>query len=823
MLTDNQLLHLTEETGYRLCNYDVDSSSNSSIEKSIIQPQQEKIFSASWDVNDPNTLYICLQNGCLKVCSLLNETVSKYDVKFNRFTALKPDQIDGVAMQQDKDNNSKGKVVYMHWDKMCTIPNRPYEILFLLGISQRIYYSALPGKGSIRSGDIQSKQPLISSTTRGDYPDFIYGTPILAISNHKSRITSLSVSPLGHMVSSGDDMGTVKLCMLQVLDEESNIQQFKQNQRKYSKSNSIAEDLKNYDIVINNCHAGPIFSMLWLPVINCKDNNIWYYGLMTGSIDKSVKLWRISCCTKNGITVNPWMIFDTLSTHVLCLNSYTIVEQDQTKQLSLTKLSNNNNNYINNNGRASNQINFDSIDKKNNYKSSKFIYISAGTNIGSVYVWKLSWNDILNELNIASNRVDWLHIFDNGDYLHSLIQVSNKPIIHTSIALVFGHGLQTNGSSSTPLLLAVSDTGGYVRIHSNNPNYVHHKNNNNHNDNNNHNNNNQCFVVIGEKYYDSPVVYCGFKHEINFDKSLNEQFFSSAIISSPRSPQSMKLKARESTFLIESQSNDESMSRNNTHHNSELFVIAFHGEMVRYNSSSFVEEKSRMKHPVDNYSNLHLNYINNNSNNRLHVNMMGNENDIIQNKEKIFKKSKNNSNFLFSNPNSPAIDNGNNDDKILDFLELPRPSLQYSPAKKALLKVKSDTLHSMDQLHENSSDNPRVMIIKQIKNEQTSDDADQQYHTQPINPSITEDINNDKKTSNNNNKNISHSKNNIIHKKNIIKPTVIKKSSSTSQANSIGNQFDGIKTTKILNLDKSDELSVYYSNDFARPSINYTK
>jgi hypothetical protein len=64
--------------------------------------------------------------------------------------------------------------------------------------------------------------------------------------------------------------------------------------------------------------------MQWLPIV-CEGQD-WSatrcYCLATGSADKSVRLWRVTCSTKTGLSISPLMSLDTLATHILCLNTY---------------------------------------------------------------------------------------------------------------------------------------------------------------------------------------------------------------------------------------------------------------------------------------------------------------------------------------------------------------------------------------------------------------------------------------------------------------------------------------------------------------------
>jgi WD40 repeat protein len=205
MIEGEEIFESAQETGYRLCR-----------SRESENDCQELVFSASWDLNIPHRLFVCMQNGELKTYNVEDKSSERFKVMFRRYTPM-----------FDTDSQIE-KPVNHHWDKMTTIPDRPDEMIFLLGISNKLMYTALPPPES----NPYPMQPLLASTARGDIPGFIFGAPVMEISSHQSRITALSVSPAGHILASGDENGKVRLLLLRLLDE---ISVFKQNERQRKK------------------------------------------------------------------------------------------------------------------------------------------------------------------------------------------------------------------------------------------------------------------------------------------------------------------------------------------------------------------------------------------------------------------------------------------------------------------------------------------------------------------------------------------------------------------------------------------------------------
>lgn len=113
MIEGEEILLAAQETGYRLC---------TAINQKVKYNSFESIFSVSFDLNNSNRLFICLQDGTLKVFDLEENTLQRYNIIFKNFSTI-PNNLD-----------QNEKLINFHWDKIITIPGRPDEIIFLLGI-----------------------------------------------------------------------------------------------------------------------------------------------------------------------------------------------------------------------------------------------------------------------------------------------------------------------------------------------------------------------------------------------------------------------------------------------------------------------------------------------------------------------------------------------------------------------------------------------------------------------------------------------------------------------------------------------------------------
>jgi hypothetical protein len=181
---------IPQETGYRLCstNFDTDTS-------------KIKIFLAQWDPNNSNQIFICHQNGTLQVLNKETNNSSYFHTFFRPFSA---------------NFTENAKKIELHFDKFIALPNRPNEVIFLLGVSPTLYHTTLPAEYNFYPKEnvmVQSSSSLVLNTTvnnvlSGNYQQYIYGNPVLNANNHQSRITALAAMSNGDIIASGDERGT---------------------------------------------------------------------------------------------------------------------------------------------------------------------------------------------------------------------------------------------------------------------------------------------------------------------------------------------------------------------------------------------------------------------------------------------------------------------------------------------------------------------------------------------------------------------------------------------------------------------------------------
>jgi WD40 repeat protein len=375
-----------------------------------------------------------MQNGELKAFNVEDKSSERFKVLFRRFTPI-----------FDTDSQIE-KTVNHHWDKMTTIPDRPDELIFLLGISQKLMYTALPPP----ENNPYPMQPLLASTARGDIPGFIFGSPVMEISSHQSRITALSVSPAGHILASGDENGKVRLLLLRLLDEISVFKQNERQRKKHTAATSFSKFLPTYNIA-HVAHPGPIFSLQWLPILSSGDaNNARNYALATGSVDRSVRIWRVTCSSSTGITMVPAMTLDTLTTHVLSLNAYLYTDRYVLAKINRMASMSASSTPTKDAGQArftSSLLPRDSTSTaaataSANSSAAKSIFLAAGTSVGMVYLWKLDFMEILGCLDGTSAAVTaGKVVVDDGSKLHSLLQASERPIINVTLTAFPNSGL----------------------------------------------------------------------------------------------------------------------------------------------------------------------------------------------------------------------------------------------------------------------------------------------------------------------------------------------------------------------------------------------
>ena len=453
MIEGEEVLESAQETGYRLCVAPIDNDSE--------EKDWSKIFSAQWDPNSENRMYVCSQKGQLRAYDISTGAYRSYRILFRKHSS------DLADLLED------GRAIHYHWDKMLAIPERPDELVFLLGVSKNLMYSALPGTVPYPS------EPFISGTTRSDFTGYIYGTPVMELWSHIARITSVAVSPTGQLLASGDEQGNVKLLMLRLLDQLIITQKGAKDSKKGGASQlpTFSTFRPEYKITTRAHLHGPIFAMQWLQMPSLppkgSDEDLFnssrrtrYYCLATGSMDCAVRLWGVTCSTSKGLTMSPIMVLDTLSTQTLALHSYLCItkptpsEELQRKQqlrlrTSATKLKNSG---------AAVEI-----------PDPSAIYLSAGTTTGSIYLWKLDTVHIFN--TIASLDVSLapgegltkftpVRLIDDGSWLHSLLQSSDRPIVSVAISAARDPKASSSSfSGGRRLCLVAVDSSSVIRSH----------------------------------------------------------------------------------------------------------------------------------------------------------------------------------------------------------------------------------------------------------------------------------------------------------------------------------------------------------------------
>lgn len=485
MFESNEFLCTAAETGYRICAL-----------SSVIPDSSYRIFQVCWEKSDVPKCYVFTQDGCIKIIDFQqNCKTTGYEVLFHRFS----------SHGSIKEENVKR--INLHFDKVVLLPNNPGEILFVLGISNILYYSAIPGSSSrlTRPGQLF-------------HSGFISGTSVLQLLSHKSRITVVALSNCGSILATGDDNGNFKLMILSLTENEKTL-------------NNESTNL----VLSHRGHNNSIYSMKWLTINDYQDvygeigdgtyghkcYHNWY--LITGSSDRQVKIWRVSwkpsqdSSKKCLFQVTQIIVFDTMSATIL--------------DISLTNT-------------PHHAFLTDSLSHKFGYQDTSIIV--GSTNIGTIYVWKISHTDIIS---MPDTHCD----VDSGYYLISMVHSSEYSIFCSHVNFVYNSKLQYSDSilidatmtrkwntleienyrdiarffHSHSLILIAVDTSGVVRSHvlkdcasflqgkpdesvitkthlnkTPNPSMI----------------DNFTFALLGEVRYSHPVVSCSFQRSELFQQ-----------------------------------------------------------------------------------------------------------------------------------------------------------------------------------------------------------------------------------------------------------------------------------------------------------------
>jgi WD40 repeat protein len=411
MLEGDELFEYSADTAYKIC---------CSLKADPAFVPWNRVFSAHWDPTDSDRIALCSQNGQIRMVHRSSGDEKTFVVKFRRYLA------------SAHSDNSDAKTINYHFDKTCLLPNRPGEFLFLLGVSKSIMYSALPG---YCTGDL-------SHSCRPNSHSYGNGCPVFQVLTHTSRITAMAVSGTGHILSSGDEQGNLKVV---------NIFQFRADKSvnsSFGTQNEAASKIKEpiYTEQLSasfKAHSASVYAVHWLPqTYGHKKQRV--SCLVTGSDDRVVKLWRVQT-TVEKMVVQPLLLLSTMASSVLSLNSCFI----------------------------SPLFTIDNAETRSggNVKSKDMIYerkgavtvLSAGTSTGAVYVWKIFAEDIFSDRQepmeassaIAPEDARLHTKLDDGSRLVSIIFAADKPVIHVSPAV----------SPAAGLVLAMSDISGTVKFH----------------------------------------------------------------------------------------------------------------------------------------------------------------------------------------------------------------------------------------------------------------------------------------------------------------------------------------------------------------------
>lgn len=455
-ILSDQLFDSAQETAYRLCvcpppdisvsdrpsvNTDSPSSSSRRIFRENIFNSayfgQEKVFSLCVDPNDPNTLFVCSHNGRLHVFNTLSNESQVYHVVFRPFSFQVSDAEVNVGSDEEQE-----KILTEHWDKLSLIPNRPGEIIFLLGISKKIMYSKIPSATKLG----YPRYHLVSNSSKRYLSTFLHGSVISEIYSHSNRITSLGVSENGHLLASGDENGSIKVYFLPLLEELNSTPDdiLHRSVRSFASS----EHNPRY-LISQNIHSGPIFSVHWLlSTTQSSDSNTHY--LITGSNDRALRIWSVTASYDHGLQLKSCIAMTTISASILCISSFRYFDptQDQMNQtiIRARRVSTNN-----------------SPSNSTDLVSPVSYFISAGTHLGTIYIWRIHHDDIIK----------WkthLSAFDDGSYLLSLLPSWDIPIVSVNLRLmkeiIRGEGqFEQSFGTKERLILTSLDTHSNVNVH----------------------------------------------------------------------------------------------------------------------------------------------------------------------------------------------------------------------------------------------------------------------------------------------------------------------------------------------------------------------
>jgi WD40 repeat protein len=433
-----QLFDSTQETAYRLCALDpnIKKSSDKTETKNILGSNEtnERVFSCQWDPNNNFRLFVCTQSGRLYVNDFDSDRISSYQVLFQPYTS--------GTKQYLYDEISDEKVISYHWDKLVLVPNRPDELIFLLGMSNKVMHTSLPNPLPN-----SSKSKPHTLFTNKDVSDFIYGSPILELYGHSSRVMSMGICSGGQVLATGSEDGQVKLLSIQLLDMLSSVD----DPPFYSVGGLNKLGVVPVYKLSRRIHNGPIFALNWIESYSTSSTDEksqeYRHCLVTGSSDRTVHLWTVFSSNLAGVQLYPLLNLSIIASNVLSISSLMYNDKFIEQQ---------NEGYV-----RSQHILSSDHDRINALQlpSPYSCYLAVGTHVGTIYTWRINKADLVGAMDASTMILD----IDDGRFLHSMIISCDRPIITISLTASSRMDMVTTLDSGR-VAMSVSDTMPSVKL-----------------------------------------------------------------------------------------------------------------------------------------------------------------------------------------------------------------------------------------------------------------------------------------------------------------------------------------------------------------------
>lgn len=430
-----QIFDSTQETAYRLCCLDpnVEKSSDQENIDSVfgINTSNESVFCCQWDPNKKSRLFICTQTGRLYVNDFETNRISSYHLIFQPYTSGTKELLYNEVSDE--------KIIHYHWDKLCLIPNRPDQFMFLLGISNKVLHSSLPNPLPNSS----KSKPHTLFTNR-DVSDFIYGSPVLELYSHSNRIMSMGICSGGQVLASGGEDGRLNLLSVQLLDVLSSA-----DDSLFSSIGGLNKlgTLPVYKLT-RRIHDGPIFALHWLESYCTGDvaDKEYRHCLATGSNDRTIHIWTVVSSGTIGVQLFPLLNLSVISSNILCISSFLHYDNSVEMENSLVIQSK----YIL-------PSNYDLV-KALQLPSPYSYYIAIGTHVGTVCLYRINKADLVKAMDDSNPIMD----IDDGRFLHSMIVSCDRPIITISLASSMWKKMESNGEQR--IVMSASDTNPSMKL-----------------------------------------------------------------------------------------------------------------------------------------------------------------------------------------------------------------------------------------------------------------------------------------------------------------------------------------------------------------------